>query len=146
MTDETASILRLQPTLFQIAWSQPGVEENALDTIVLSSNNVGRQTNPTRTPRRASHRSSGTTDHEVCRFCLELEQLDADRDALFALSPPPVPGNPAQSKQFFTKLNAITARYLALEQRLREGRSDIRQADPEAAEFVQSDGAATTAA
>lgn len=112
--------------------------------IVLSSNDVGRQTNSTRASRRASHRSSRTTDHEVCRFCAELEQLDADREALFAFSPPPVPGNPAQSKQFFTEMNAITARYLALEQRLREAHSDI-EPPHEAAEFVQSDAIATAA-
>lgn len=101
-----------------------------MDTIGLSSNDVDRLTKHMGTSRHTSHRSSGTTDHEVCRFCSELEQLDADRDALFALSPPPVPGNPAQSKQFFTKLNAITARYLALGQRLREARNDTRQGYP----------------
>lgn len=98
--------------------------------MVLSSNDVGRQTNSTRADRSASHQRPAPDDHEVCRLCSELEQLDADREALFALSPPPVPGNPAQSEQFFTKLNSITARYLAFEQRLREARSDIRQGYP----------------
>ncbi|ESW62880.1 hypothetical protein X772_36685 [Mesorhizobium sp. LSJC280B00] len=55
-----------------------------------------------------------------------------------------MPGNPAQSKQFFTEMNAITARYLALEQRLREAHSDI-EPPHEAAEFVQSDAIATAA-
>lgn len=115
-----------------------------MDTIVLSSNDVARQTNSTRAKRRASHQRSATDDHEICRLCSELEQLDADRKALFAFFPPPAPGNPAQSRQFFTKLNSITARYLALEQRLRKARSDIRQGPAhEAAELVQSDAAAT---
>ncbi|WP_129468876.1 MULTISPECIES: hypothetical protein [Mesorhizobium] len=101
-----------------------------MDTIVLSSNDVGRQTNSTRANRHASHQRPATDDHEICRFCSELEQLDADREALFAFFPPPAPGNPAQSRQFFTKLNSITARYFALEQQIQKARSDIRQGRP----------------
>lgn len=73
----------------------------------------------------ASSRGFDMGEDEISRLTDELEQLDAEREALFHSCPPPVLGNAAQSQTFFTKLNSITARYVALEQRLRKARMDM---------------------
>ncbi|WFU07184.1 hypothetical protein QA648_35365 (plasmid) [Rhizobium sp. CB3171] len=63
-------------------------------------------------------------EHEICRLSTELEQLDAEREALFDSCPPPVPDNVNQTTHFFKKLNLITARYLAIEKQLRQARQN----------------------
>lgn len=103
------------------------MKDAPLEMIELSSNGADRPPSAKNTNRNAALQlSAAAAETEVCRLTKELEQIEADRAALFVSSPPPLLENRAQSRRFFKELNAITARYIALERQCRQAQMVAR--------------------